>query len=1254
LVFVLIFPFAIILLSLATACSPIIRDSYLPFHIGTGDNKVYGYLDRNGKVIIKPAYTAAREFSEGLAAVKIGGNWGYIDSRANVVVKPRFEDAEEFSQGLAAVKTEGKYGFVDREGRLTIRPAYAAVPFGRFSEGFAIIQETPGGKENYIDREGKILCPDAFNETLPFSEGLAPVESGGKWGFIDSNGKLIIPFQFEGAGGFSNGLAPVTLDQKAGFIEKSGRFLIKPSFDAARMFSEGLAAVKKGNRWAYINVRGDVVIDYRFDNAGTFSEGLANVKMAEGVTGFINRKGAVEFCPDVPGRGDFKNGVARIVLPQLGGESIVQYYSRSGKLIWESPRESGSESIFEAVKKKDTAAVRALLDRNPGLTGAVDPYTLTPLHWAAMNGDQAMAELLLARGVDINRRTRLGRTPLNAAIQHRRADMEKMLRAKGADPASWAWPRITGAYVGEPLPGFVPRLFSPEIFSSSAWDHAAPAFSKDGREAFWAVVFEDDSGVLMGIAMDGDHWTMLKPLPFSEAKYRDICPTLSSDGTKLFFTSCRPTRPGGKTGDYNMWVVDRTGAGWSEPRLLAPEIASGKDARPVFAADGTVFFGSWRDGAVDGTNIFFSKRIGDQFEKPKRLDAPFNASNVMPTSVSPDGRFLIFESFRAGGLGGSDFWASAMSAEGTWGPAVNLGAPVNSPSNEWFGGFSPDEKYFFFVSDRNGNNDIYWLEAAAIKNLAGQAPVAPAVAEAPALGMRGMVSSAHPLATEAGIEILKKGGNAFDAAVAVAAALNVVEPAMSGMGGYGTILVYSAADGKIRFLNSSGRIPSKLNPDIFRAPTPDYEKNRAGAAAVSTPGNVAAWEAMSKKYGKLRWKTLFEPALRLAGEGHKMNRTSARTLESAYETFPKTAQAIFGKNGVPFKIEDWLVQSDLANALKLVAEKGADAFYKGPIGQAIVAEIAKRGGYLSAEDLAECQAEWGDPIRINYRGYEVYTASPPATSFCSLIRLGIMGEFDAAALGPNTVAYLHRFSEASKHAFWCRLKYSGDPAVAPPPLDRLLSEAYFKTQAAAIDPARAKPFEYPGSERGPEQHTTHFVVADAEGNIVSATQTLGNAFGSRIMVPGTGIWMNNSLAYCTFEPKSNPMDAHPGRRKLSGDCPTIIVKDGRPWAALGTPGGHTIGQVVPQLVMNLIDFKMNIREALTAGRVSFVEPDILAVEKRIPQNLRDGLAALGHKVEAVERLGLAHGLTIAYGKNGKPSGFQGAADPRGQGSALGY
>ncbi len=524
-----------------------------------------------------------------------------------------------------------------------------------------------------------------------------------------------------------------------------------------------------------------------------------------------------------------------------------------------------------------------------------------------------------------------------------------------------------------------------------------------------------------------------------------------------------------------------------------------------------------------------------------------------------------------------------------------------------------------------------------------------------AVGTKGMVSSAHPLATQAGLNVLKAGGNAFDAAVAIAATLNVVEPQSSGMGGYGTILVYDARSGKTRFLDSSGKIPQQVDSDVFRSPTPNYLENRRGPKAVSTPGNVNAWWAMSSEYGRLKWPKLFKDAIKAAEQGFEMNERLARTIENAFPEFGEYARAIYGREDKPLGSGDRLLQKDLSRSLKLIAKEGAKAVYGGKLGKAIDKEVRKSGGFLSIDDLRADRAEWWEPIHINYRGYTVVTASPPSTAFPSLIRLGLMSRFDNAALGHNSTAYLHRFAEVTKHAFWCRLAYAGDPEINPPPLKRLLSEKYWEEVVKEIDLKKSKPFIPPNVVVNKEgKNTTHFVVADKWGNIVSATQTLGNSFGCRIIVEGTGVWLNNSLAYCTFEPKGNPMDAHPGHRKLSGDCPTIVFKEGKPWAALGTPGGHTIGQTVPQMVMNLVDFEMDIRKAIVAPRISFLEPDRILIENRISASILKELQEMGHNIHEVRGLGNAHGLTIEYDAKGRPVRFKGAADPRGIGLAKGY
>jgi gamma-glutamyltranspeptidase/glutathione hydrolase len=523
-----------------------------------------------------------------------------------------------------------------------------------------------------------------------------------------------------------------------------------------------------------------------------------------------------------------------------------------------------------------------------------------------------------------------------------------------------------------------------------------------------------------------------------------------------------------------------------------------------------------------------------------------------------------------------------------------------------------------------------------------------------AVGSNGMVSTAHPLATRAGLAILRAGGSAFDAAVTVASTLNVVEPMNSGMGGYGTILIYDAVRNRVRFLDSSGKIPLNVDSDAFRAPTPNFRENRRGAKAVSTPGNVNAWWVMSSEYGRLNWKELFDAAIKAAEDGFEVDKNLARVIKFAFPEFNLYAQTVYSEKKNPLEEGDVLVQKDLAKSFRLIAKEGAKAVYGGELGMAIDAVMQETKGFLTLDDLIADRAEWWEPISVDYRGYKVITASPPSTAFPSLIRLGLMSRFDNAALGHNSSAYLHRFTEATKHAFWCRLAFAGDPEINPPPLFRLLNEEYWKEVVDELDMEEAKPFRPPNISIKSGDNTTHFVVADKWGNIVSATQTLGNSFGSRIMVEGTGIWLNNSLAYCTFEPKGNPMDAHPGQRKLSGDCPTIVIKENKPWIVIGTPGGHTIGQTVPQMIMNIVDFGMDIQKAIAAPRISFAEPDYILVEQGIPNSVLDALRRMGHNIRQSTGLGNAHGLMIEYDAAGKPVKFVGSADPRGKGTALGY
>ncbi|MEO9868887.1 gamma-glutamyltransferase [Ekhidna sp.] len=512
--------------------------------------------------------------------------------------------------------------------------------------------------------------------------------------------------------------------------------------------------------------------------------------------------------------------------------------------------------------------------------------------------------------------------------------------------------------------------------------------------------------------------------------------------------------------------------------------------------------------------------------------------------------------------------------------------------------------------------------------------------------INGSVATAHPLATQAGISVLEKGGNAYDAAIAIASTLNVVEPMMSGLGGYGTILIYDKEEDRVRYLNSSGRFPKATNTDLMRSPTPNYMENRVGPKSISTPGNLNAWKAMHDNYGSMSWTQLFDSAIEHAENGFKITPGLARWIAIAYEDFSPYAKAFYGPNGTPLDKGDKLVQTDLANTYKKIRIDGVKAFYTGEIAQSIDRKMKEVGSFLSIEDLKNNEAEWWEPLKMSYKGFEVYTASLPANSFAAFVNLGIMRELRNDEITHNSAEYLHLFAEMTKESYKARLAYSFDPEVRKAPLDSLLSSEILRKAAASLNRNAATTFIPPFTPES--KNTTHFVVSDKWGNVVSATQTLGNLFGSRVMVDGTGVWLNNSMAYSTFEPKGNPMDAFPGRHKLSGDCPVIIMKDGKPWAALGSPGGHTITQNVPQIIFNLIDFNMSMQEAIDAPKISFIEPNRIRVDPELEESTITRLKKKGHNIYKGS-IGNATGIKIIYDESGNIRGFDTGIDRRGEG-----
>jgi gamma-glutamyltranspeptidase/glutathione hydrolase len=492
---------------------------------------------------------------------------------------------------------------------------------------------------------------------------------------------------------------------------------------------------------------------------------------------------------------------------------------------------------------------------------------------------------------------------------------------------------------------------------------------------------------------------------------------------------------------------------------------------------------------------------------------------------------------------------------------------------------------------------------------------------------------------------------------------------MSGVGGYGAMVIYDEQTGEARSLSAATRVPETLDPAVFRPSVPGYLENRQAAPAISTPGAVNDWETLWEEYGELRWERLLEPAIRQAEEGFILDEENAGWIGSEFYTFPPHARQIYGNDRTPLVAGQRLVQEDLGRSLRRISEEGADAVYGGgadavyggELGEAMASEAQRNGGFLTTEDLDANRPEWQEPISVDYRGNEVITSPTPTTAWNALTRLGVMSRLDPEALGHNTVAYLDTYATVTRRAHYERSEYAADPEVARTPLDVLLSEDYWEQEAAAVEASSASSSASvspvglnPTEQRG---HTTHFVVADSEGNVVSMTQTLGNIFGSKVMPEGTGIWLNNSISYSQFEPEGNPLDVFPGRHRLVGIAPTIIMREGRPRIALGSHGGYYILQTTPQMIMNLIDFDMDVQQAIAAPRISFTAPNSFAVDAGMPASVQGGLEATGNDVYVDEYgLGNAHGLTIEYGQGetGEPTRFTGGADPRAEGIAIGY
>ena len=529
-----------------------------------------------------------------------------------------------------------------------------------------------------------------------------------------------------------------------------------------------------------------------------------------------------------------------------------------------------------------------------------------------------------------------------------------------------------------------------------------------------------------------------------------------------------------------------------------------------------------------------------------------------------------------------------------------------------------------------------------------------------ALGEKGMVAAATPQASEIGVEILKKGGNAVDAAVAVGFALGVLEPNASGLGGGGFMMIHLAKTNKTVFLDFREKAPQKAKADMYELGGNDLPLNNAnklGALSVAVPGEVAGLLTALGQYGVMSRQEVMAPAIKRAKQGVKVTPVMAGLMTKYYDTLlscPSTA-SIYLDEELPKMPGDTIKNPDLAKTLELISQKGRDAFYKGPLAQKIVKFMKKQGGIISLEDLADYRVRQRQPVKGTYRGYEILSAAPPSSGGTHVIELlNIMENSDLKKMGPDNPLTWHLWAEAMKLVYADRARYSGDADFAKVPLNGLLSKAYAGELFKRIDRKKTAGKPEPGDPWKYESaSTTHYSVMDSQGNMVAVTKTLNFFFGSGLTVPGTGILLNDEMADFDFKPGQANSIA-PGKRPLSSMSPTLILKDGKSVACLGSPGGKRIITTVALIISNLLDHGMDLQAAINAPRICQYHQGPLKFEKRLPKDVQEKLRQMGHELEEKGAYDLYFGGAQGVSFDRKAAGLHGAADPRRDGRALGF
>lgn len=537
----------------------------------------------------------------------------------------------------------------------------------------------------------------------------------------------------------------------------------------------------------------------------------------------------------------------------------------------------------------------------------------------------------------------------------------------------------------------------------------------------------------------------------------------------------------------------------------------------------------------------------------------------------------------------------------------------------------------------------------------------------PVTARHGMVATDHRLASEVGLRMLRRGGNAVDAAVAVGFALAVVLPSAGNLGGGGFMVIHDAGSGRDLALDFREMAPAAATADMYLDPRGNVVPQRSlySHAAVGVPGTVAGLIHALARYGTLPLPVVMAPAIRLARAGFPVSDDLARMLESQRERLGAwpASRAIFFRAGRPLTAGERLVQTDLARSLELIARQGTRAFYQGDIGRRIAADMARHGGLITRADLARYRVVERAPVTGDYRGYRIVSMPPPSSGGTHLVQmLNLLERYPLGDYGAGSARVLHLQAEAMKLAYADRAEWLGDPDFASLPVAGLTSRAYADELARTIDADRARPAAEirPGRPQPYEsEQTTHYSVADGRGNAVATTYTLNLAFGSGIVAQGTGILLNNEMD--DFVAKPGVPNAFgliggaanaiaPGKRPLSSMSPTIVLKDGRPWLVTGSPGGSRIITATLQTLINSIDFALNPAEAAAAPRIHHQwTPDELRVEKGLSPDTLDLLRARGHPVVLTAPMGRTQTIRIDGG------GFQGYSDPRSPDAAtLGY